>query len=151
MFTGVRFKCVGPRHDLPLFRISRFPILEFRIPNSVWHMGILEYRTRRLRAEGAGAGGRDRGPRGRATGGGGHGMSYANSRGRTLDVRWGTLSSTVKSERGDRHTRKEGTDTRNPHTKGDIGQLGRKSGNRVSTPSGQQKTPQGLTYGARWG
>ena len=45
MFTGVRFKCVRPRHDLPLFRIFRFPILEFRIPNSVWHMGILEYRT----------------------------------------------------------------------------------------------------------
>ena len=31
-----------PHHD---FRSPRFPILDFRIPNSVWRMGNLEYRT----------------------------------------------------------------------------------------------------------
>ena len=58
--------------------VPRFPILDFRIPNSVWRMGILEYRTMRLR-----------GPRGahelRVGGtwagcnGVGHRMSYTNS------------------------------------------------------------------------
>ena len=40
--------------------VPRFPILGFRIPksefrnpNSVWHMGILEYRTMRLGVRGA--------------------------------------------------------------------------------------------------
>ena len=33
--------------------VPRFPILGFRIPNSVWRMGILEYRTMRLRGRGA--------------------------------------------------------------------------------------------------
>ena len=33
--------------------VPRFPILEFRIPNSVWHMEDLEYRTMRLRGRGA--------------------------------------------------------------------------------------------------
>ena len=33
--------------------VPRFPILGFRIPNSVWHMGILEYRTMRLGGRGA--------------------------------------------------------------------------------------------------
>ena len=40
----------------------------FRIPNSVWRMGILEYRTMRLGVRGAHMSGRERGPRGRATG-----------------------------------------------------------------------------------
>ena len=35
------------------FPVPRFPILGFRIPNSVWHMGILEYRTMRLGGRGA--------------------------------------------------------------------------------------------------
>ena len=33
--------------------VPRFPILGFRIPKSVWHMGILEYRTMRLGGRGA--------------------------------------------------------------------------------------------------
>ena len=32
--------------------VPRFPILEFRNSNSVWHMGNLEYRTMRLRGRG---------------------------------------------------------------------------------------------------
>jgi len=40
------------------FPVPRFPILGFRIPNSVWHMGILEYRTMRLGGRGAHMGGR---------------------------------------------------------------------------------------------
>ena len=32
--------------------VPRFPILEFRIPNSVWHMQDLEYRTMRLGGRG---------------------------------------------------------------------------------------------------
>ena len=64
------------------FPVPRFPILGFRIPKSVWHMGILEYRGKASRHEiagrGAGAGGRA-GP-GTATGGGiGHRMSNTNS------------------------------------------------------------------------
>ena len=35
------------------FPVPRFPILEFRIPKSVWHMQNLEYRTMRLGAAGA--------------------------------------------------------------------------------------------------
>ena len=35
------------------FPDSRFWDSEFRIPNSVWRMGILEYRTMRLGAAGA--------------------------------------------------------------------------------------------------
>ena len=34
-----------PHHD---FRSPRFPNPDFRIPNSVWRMGDLEYRTMRL-------------------------------------------------------------------------------------------------------
>jgi hypothetical protein len=84
------------------FPVPRFPILEFRIPNSVWHMQDLEYRTMRLGA--AGAHGRaGAGSAGTGDGGVGHGMSYTNSRGRTLNDRWGTWSSSVKSEWGDRH------------------------------------------------
>ena len=49
--------CFGllDRTIIPHFPIpdSRFPILEFRIPNSVWHMGNLEYRTMRLGGRGA--------------------------------------------------------------------------------------------------
>lgn len=73
--------------------VPRFPILEFRIPKFVWRMGNLEYRTMRLRVRG---GGSSKGILYR--GGGGHGMSYANSGGRTLDVLGGTWSSSVKSE-----------------------------------------------------
>ena len=54
--------------------VPRFPILGFRIPNSVWHMEDLEYRTMRSGGRGAHMGGRER-----ATGGVGHGMSNANS------------------------------------------------------------------------
>lgn len=59
-----------PHHDSE-FPDSRFPILDFRIPNSVWHMGNLEYRTMYSRL---------RGSRARAGAGGcngvGHGVSY---------------------------------------------------------------------------
>ena len=37
--------------------VPRFPILGFRIPNSVWRMGNLEYRTMRSGAAGAHMGG----------------------------------------------------------------------------------------------
>ena len=42
--------------DRTMIPDSRFPILGFRIPNSVWHMGILEYRTMRSRGRGGGRG-----------------------------------------------------------------------------------------------
>lgn len=107
MFTGVRFKCVGPHHDLLLFRISRFPILGFRIPKSVWRMGILEYRTMRLRDRGGAHG--LRGGRGRATGGIGHRMSYANSGVRHW-MSWG--GSWLPSERSWRGTMGKGRGTK---------------------------------------
>ena len=40
--------------------VPRFPILGFRIPNSVWHMEDLEYRTMRSGGRGAHMGGRER-------------------------------------------------------------------------------------------
>jgi hypothetical protein len=39
-----------PHHD---FRSPRFPNPDFRIPNSVWHMGNPEYRTMRTGTAGA--------------------------------------------------------------------------------------------------
>jgi hypothetical protein len=41
------------RTMIPDFPVPRFPILDFRIPNSVWRMENLEYRTMRLRVRGA--------------------------------------------------------------------------------------------------
>ena len=58
--------------------VPRFPILGFRIPKFVWHMGILEYRTMRSGGRGRHPGARSGGSRSGCNGVG-HGMSYANS------------------------------------------------------------------------
>ena len=109
-------------------------------------MGILEYRT--IRSRGAGAHMRSAGT---GDGGGGHGMSNTNS-----GVRhWmtdGVPGHLVLNRNGVTDTL--GTNRWPTHeTSGKRAiALGRKeSGKRVSTPSGQQKTPQASTYGAEWG
>ena len=99
------------------FPVPRFPILEFRIPNSVWHMQDLEYRTMRL----GGAGG-TWGPRARATGGSDTGCPIPIAGWDIGCPLGGTWLLSVKSESdqvtSDR-TRKEGT-----HAQGGmIGQL----------------------------
>ena len=78
--------------------VPRFPILGFRIPNSVWHMGNLEYRTMRLG---------DRGDDPETDFGMiGHGVTWSD-----MGCRWGVPGHLVLNRNRDYWQRKEGTHT----------------------------------------
>ena len=135
---------------------GRFPISGFRIPNSVWGMGVSEYRTMRSRVRGAHMDGRARGVTG-------WDMGCLTSEfyvNRGLDIRCpgGVPGGLVWNREGGQVTSdKEG---RNPHTRGAIdwptgrtsGQAGncpRKEGRRAADYRGigANKRPLGASKG----